>query len=145
MSKNILILTAVISLAGCQSILKDAIGVAATPDELSAMSSIDVCKHLGYSQWRNQPQAYLDAKVESEKRILAKSVKTEDCDVFAEMAIRRKRNAAENAMRRKSSARAKSVSQIDTKGCYWVCNNGKWMAVKNGVCIMPLEPVKLCM
>ena len=28
--------------------------------------------------------------------------------------------------------------------CYWVCNDGEWIPVKNGVCIMPPKPVKLC-
>ncbi len=28
--------------------------------------------------------------------------------------------------------------------CYWVCNNGEWVPIKNGVCIMPIKPVRLC-
>ena len=131
--------TAILGLTGCQSFIKDIFEVAATPKELSAMSSIEVCKNLGYSQWRNQPQAYLDAKAEAEKRILAKSVKAEDCAVFSKMAIRRKSKAAA------SLSNTMNGTERNNKGCYWVCNNGEWTPIQNGICIMPIEPISLCM
>lgn len=85
----------VLLLSGCQSVVKDVFEIAATPEELAAMSSIDVCKHLGYSLWRNQSQAYLDAKKEAVKRIQANEVSSDDCAVFAQMAIRSKQSSSE--------------------------------------------------
>lgn len=81
--------------SGCESIVKDVFEIAATPEELASMSAIDTCKHLGFSQWRNQPEAYLDAKNEAVKRIQAGEVSTEDCVVFAQMAMRSKQNSSE--------------------------------------------------
>lgn len=86
----------VLLLSGCNgnAIVKDIFEIAATPEELSNMSAIDVCKNMGYSQWRNQPEAYLDAKNEAVKRIQAGEVGTEDCVVFAQMAVRGKQKSA---------------------------------------------------
>jgi hypothetical protein len=30
------------------------------------------------------------------------------------------------------------------RGCYWVCSKGEWIAIENGVCMMPLKPISLC-
>lgn len=70
MKQSIIAFTGIL-LAGCNGnlLVKDVLEIAATPEELANMSAIDVCKHLGYSQWRNQPNAYLDAKKEAVKRI----------------------------------------------------------------------------
>jgi hypothetical protein len=36
-------------------------------------------------------------------------------------------------------------SSLSSAGeCYWVCNDGQWVPIKNGVCIMPIEPITLC-
>lgn len=35
-------------------------------------------------------------------------------------------------------------SFADAGECYWVCSNGQWVPIKNGVCIMPIKPVTLC-
>ncbi len=85
---------ALVFFTGCTSIAKDIFEIAATPEELASMSQIDVCKHLGYSQWRNQPRAYLDAKSEAVKRIKLGQVSSEDCVVFAKMAIRNKEKSS---------------------------------------------------
>lgn len=89
----------VLLLSGCQSVVKDVFEIAATPEELVAMSAVDVCKHLGYSQWRNQPEAYLNAKKEAMKRIQAGGVSAEDCVVFAQMAVRSKQRSSEQLQR----------------------------------------------
>ena len=95
----ILLVLAVLLVSGCNSMVKDVFEIAATPEELAAMSASDVCKHLGYSQWRNQPEAYLDAKKEAVKRIQAREVSTEDCVVFAQMAVRSKQRSSEQLQR----------------------------------------------
>ena len=28
--------------------------------------------------------------------------------------------------------------------CYWVCSNGELVPIRNGVCVMPVKPVKVC-
>lgn len=94
MNYKILLVFSSLIFVGCESFVKDVFEIAATPEELTKMSAIDVCKNLGYSQWRNQPQAYLDAKNEAIKRIQAGEVSTEDCVVFAKMAIRSKQRAS---------------------------------------------------
>lgn len=98
MNYKFLVLTTIM-LSGCQSVVKDVFEIAATPEELAAMPAIDVCKHLGYSQWRNQPEAYLDAKKEAVKRIQAKEVSADDCVVFAQMAVRSKQRSSEQLQR----------------------------------------------
>jgi len=92
--KKLLMCFSFFVLAGCQSVMKDIFEIAATPQELEKMSAIDVCKHFGYSQWRNQPQAYIDAKNEVVKRVAANEVSVEDCAVFSKMAMQEKANAA---------------------------------------------------
>jgi nitrous oxide reductase accessory protein NosL len=89
---------AVLSL-GCQSTLNNIFEIAATPEELASMTAIDVCKHYGYAQWRNQPQAYLDAKKEASKRIESGQVDSDDCMQFARMAVREKEAAKEQMYR----------------------------------------------
>lgn len=36
------------------------------------------------------------------------------------------------------------TSSASAGQCYWVCSNGQWVPIKQGVCIMPLKPVRLC-
>lgn len=93
MNKTI-IFTAILSLTGCKALMKDILEIAATPAELEVMPSSEVCKHLGYAQWRSQPQAYIDAKNEAKKRIEAGEVSSEDCIVFSKMAIQSKERSA---------------------------------------------------
>lgn len=111
--KYILIISISILISGCQSVIKDIFEIAATPEELSQMSAIDVCSHLGYSQWRNQPQAYLDAKAEAVKRISKGEVNTEDCIQFSKMAMRKK-DAAREQMYRAESIRKEAEISLDS-------------------------------
>ena len=113
-------------------------GCAVTPEKLATMTSIEVCEQMGYAQWESEPQAYLYAKAEAKKRIRAGSVGADDCEVFSQMAIRSRERAAA-----KTTVNINSQSVI-TKGCYWMCKNGEWVAVKNGICNMPIKPVTIC-
>ena len=36
------------------------------------------------------------------------------------------------------------ASEADAGNCYWVCSEGKWVPIKQGICIMPIKPVGLC-
>lgn len=36
------------------------------------------------------------------------------------------------------------ASSANAGQCYWVCSNGQWVPIKQGVCIMPIKPVSLC-
>ena len=57
------------------------------------MSAIEVCQEFGKSQWRNKPEAYLQAKAEANKRIASGQIQSSDCVQIAEMAIRQKNEA----------------------------------------------------
>lgn len=92
-------------LTGCATV-KDVFGVPATPEELTAMSAIEVCSAVGKSQLQNQPQAYLDAKSEARKRIALGQVDPHDCSQFAQMAIRRKEAARDGAEAARRDAEA---------------------------------------
>ena len=113
-------------------------GCSVTPEKLASMSSIEVCKQMGYAQWDSEPLAYLHAKAEAKKRIKSGSVEAEDCEVFSQMAIRSREKAAVKTLTINNN------QSVKTEGCFWMCINGEWAAVKNGVCNMPNKPVTVC-